>query len=333
VIVLMTGQRFSTLDRRPGYLGADFAATELALRTSGVRFLGVWLDNARNKEAAVEPGGHPDLVRLAQASGALSTTELDCQDDQFVDVHRGDPLVCDYVAPAEGQFSSHDTMLGFEVTKMLASLENRAPVTVGPLTPGDPAVLDVAPRAYPSVELLRGADLGYGVTFHCGLGMTGRTRTVTLAARVGTRVVATADVTVACPLAVVTPPRVVAALPPIPPVPAPNPIPHPGPNPLQVVNPAPNPAPNPAQVPQGQPQPVSNAVPVTQQEREPQLAFARAANQLQRELAGEHPMTAFRERRARYPTGAAGSLVAMCLVAATGYASRCLVVARDRSRR
>jgi hypothetical protein len=330
VVVLMTGQRFSTLDRRPGYLGADFATTKLALRNSGATFLGIWMDNARNKEAGLEPSGHPDLVELAKASGAYSTKELDCQDDQYVDVHRGDPMVCDYVAPAEGQFASHDLTLGYEITRMLASLEHRAPVEVGPLYPNDPSVVDVTPRVYPSVELLRGADLDYGVTFRCGLAMAGRSRTVTLAARVGGKVVTTADVVVSCPIAPAPPPHLVAIAPPIPPLPVPNPIPHPQPGPGPAANPAPNPAPNPGQAPQAQAQPVANAMPVVQQEKEPQLAFAKASNELQ-ELAGEHQMTAYRHR-GPLPPGAAGSLVAMCLLSGMAYGSRMLATARGRRR-
>jgi hypothetical protein len=331
VIVDVAGSFFNTSARTTGYPGPDFAPVEKVLKARGIHQVGIWINNRLNKADASNEGypGRNDLIAVARATGAISPKQIDCDGDGFVDVKPGDPLVCTYIAPAEGDFESHDPTMGVEMRRILETMHDPQPVRLAPLL-GASSVSLVSPRVYPGIDALLGHTFGFDVTFHCGAKDINQTKEVRLGASVGTQLLAQATATLVCGAPVVPVVHHPAALPPLPPPPVP-PAPVTGPAPNPVVNPAPNPAPNPAQAPQAQPQPVAHPAAVPQMQEQPQLALQRASKELQ----ADEPMSALTDGAPADAWAVPRRLVSyggvFLLVCSAGLARR-LAFARDRAR-
>lgn len=278
VILAMSGAYDNTPSRQPGYLGVDFGPAVAAMRAAGVHELGVWVDNSLNKNAQnTGPNGRDDMLRIARETAAISPTGIDCQGNGIKNIRAGDPLVCDYFAG--GDASTHDPTFGREMQRLLEALRDPEPVRLQVVS-GNASVSTIAPTVYGGVDWLLPNSHPFDVTVHCGVTDTGQTRLVQLAGTVAGRPLAQAGIQLTCGSPKPPTTRLPAVLfpPPPPPQVPPNPIPNPGPAPA--ANPAPAPAPNPAQMPQAQAQSVAQGAVVPQQEKQPQMAFAYAANQV-----------------------------------------------------
>jgi hypothetical protein len=288
VILHVAGKFFNDPDRTSGYPGPKWAVVSKALRSLGIHQEGIWVNNRLNKQDGTGfdyKDGHVDLNDMAKQTGAISPKTIDCNGDGVNDVVQGGPLVCVYIAPAEGDGFSHDPTMGMEMRRLIEALIDPQPISLKPVV-GASAVARITPPAYRGVDDLLGHVLHYDVTYRCGPHEIGQSHPVTLDAMVGSEVWATSNTQLTCGMPIAPAVPHVAALPLPPPPVGPNPIPNPGPNPG--VNPAPNPAPNPAQAPQAQPQPIAHlaAVPATQEQ--PQLALQDAG----RDLQANEPMSA-----------------------------------------
>jgi hypothetical protein len=288
VVMHVAGKYFNDPDRTAGYPGPRWKDVAKTLASLGIHQEGIWVDNRLNKQDANgydAIDGHADLNRMAKETNTTSRKTFDCNGDGVNDVMQGGPLVCVYIAPAEGDDQSRDPVMGVEMRRLVEVLVDRQPVSVQP-TVGASAVARVTPAQYSSVDSLLGHVLHYDVTFRCGPHEIDQSHPIELSALVGTEVWATAHTDLSCgtPVAPVT--HQAAALPPPPPPPVTTPITNPAPNPG--VNPAPNPAPNPAQAPQAQPQPIAHLAAVPAPQEQPQLALQDAG----RDLQANEPMSA-----------------------------------------
>lgn len=289
VVVLVTGKWFNDPSRTPGYAGVPIQRALDALKARDVKVVGVWVNNAGNKQTQNNQRyeGRDDVRRVARETGTVARTKLECNGDGYVDLDPGDPLVCDWLASeaSSGNFTSlGDPTLGHEMTRMLLHLRDPQPVSLV-ASGGAEVVPSVTPAAYDGVDLLKPSTHDFQVTFRCDAG--NQAVPVTLSGVAGGRTIAESRVLLQCgrplpaeqrPAGIVVPPP-----PPVPPVP--NPLPHPAPNPGP--GPVPQPAANPAPAgqAQAQAQPVAQGVVVPQPQMEPQLAFQRASNQLQMDEA------------------------------------------------
>jgi hypothetical protein len=299
VVMAVAGNYFNTPEREVTYAGPTFAKTISELKARGITQVGVWVNNRLNKEQySSEYDGAADLARVAAATSAVLHTKLDCDGDGFVDRKPGQPMVCSYLAPPDGDFESRDPTLGVEMTNLLATLRDPEQVRVS-ATAGQGNVASITPSAR-SIDYLVANRLTYDVTYACAAGQVNTSRVVQLAATVLGEEAAQARTTLLCTKPVPPPPAAQAVVvPPPPPVPpAPNPYTNPNPNP------APNPGPQPQAQPQGQAQaqgqPVSQAVPVPQRQQQVQLAFQHAENT----ALQDQPMSALRPTRANSLHGA-----------------------------
>ncbi len=288
VVFHVAGKYFNDPDRSAGYPGPAWSQVTRTLNSLGIHQEGIWVNNRLNKEdpnGSDAYDGHADLNTMAKQTGAISPTTFDCNGDGVVDVVQGGPLVCVYIAPAEGDFQSRDATMGLEMRRLIEALVDRQPISVAPIL-GASAVARITPPRYSGVDALLGHVLHYDVTYRCGPNEIDQTHPITLAAIVGTEQWATANTELTCGTPVAPVIHQAAALPPPPPPPATQPIPNPGVNPG--VNPAPNPAPNPAQAPQAQPQPIAHLAAVPAPQEQPQLALQDAG----RDLQANEPMSA-----------------------------------------
>jgi hypothetical protein len=288
VVLHVAGKYFNDPGRTTGYPGPRWDDVRRTLNSLGIHQEGIWVDNRLNKQDANgydSLDGHADLNTMAKQTGMTSPKTFDCNGDGVNDVVRAGPLVCTYIAPAEGDFQSHDPTMGVEMRRLIEALVDKQPISVAAIS-GASAVAKITPPTYSGVDDLLGHVLHYDVTFRCGPNEIDQSHPVTLAATVGTDIWATANTQVSCGMPITPSVPHAAALPPPPPPPVTNPIPNPAPNPG--VNPAPNPAPNPAQAPQAQPQPIAHLAGVPVAQEQPQLALQDAG----RDLQANEPMSA-----------------------------------------
>jgi hypothetical protein len=321
VLMLVTGKWFNAPERSAGYPGVPIQTALDALKQRGVKQVGIWVNNTGNKQSQGNQRyeGRIDMHRFARETGAVSEKNLDCNEDGYVDLGPGEPLVCDWLSLDTASNGTYQTLgdpsLGKEMLKLLLSLRDPQPLRLV-ATRGAAAVSAVGPASYAAVDRLTPSTHDFQVTFHCGPKQTNNAVPVTLSGQAGAETLATAQVLLQCggpvaprshPAALVLPPP-----PPVPPVPNPLPNPGPVPNPNPVPAPAANPAP--AGQAQAQAQPVAQGAVVPQEQAQPQLAFERASNALQ----GEEPMSALPERdplrRARQVAlgGGAALMLAFC---------------------
>jgi hypothetical protein len=335
VVLLSTGKWLNDPQRTAGYPGVPLDTVVETLKKRDVKLVGIWINNTGNKQSQGNQRfeGRMDVRRLATESGAVAGTTIDCNDDGYTDLERGDPLVCDWLAIDSENGAAQrygDPSMGSAMTRLLRDLRDPQDVTLV-ATRGATAVTGVAPPSYGAVDLLRENTHDFAVTFSCGAGQVNETVPISLAGVAGPTTVAQADVLLQCghavpvahhPAALVVPPPVVP--------PVPNPLPNPGPGPVAqaVPNAVPNPAP--AAQAQAQAQPVAQGAVVPQEQAQPQLAFQRANNALQ----GEEAMNALPEERD--PLAAARRLALFdgaCVVALAGALRLAPARAEERRRR
>jgi hypothetical protein len=328
VILHVAGAHFNTPGRATGYPGPEFAPVERTLSQHGIKQVGIWINNEKNKQSTSgdQYDGRLDLVAVARATGTVSPVTTRC-DGKHGGVRAGDPLVCVYQATDESQDSnwqSHDPAMGLEMRHLLEAMRDPKSIRIAVLD-GRSAVSRVTPSSFATLDMLRAHQFGFDVTYRCGAHETDDTKTVRLAAIVGGQQLATATTKVVC--AVPAPPALhPQAAPPLVPPPPPAPAPN------APVNIAPNPAPQPAQVPQAQPQPGTHPVAAAQMQEQPQLALQRASHELQADQAmsalppGEPPTFAADPRRLAAYVGV------FLLVCSAGLARR-VSVARSSIRR
>lgn len=285
VFMHVAGNWFNSPGRTAGYAGPGYDEALTAALGHQIHQAGIWVNNLYNKQTvtADQPDGRADLLGFARATHAISPVPIDCQGQGVIDVHVGDPLVCTYYSPPEGDYYSHDPVMGQEMTKLLLAFRDLQRVKLRVLA-GNGAVEAIRPPDHPNIDLLVPHQLTFDVTYRCGLGQSGETQTVKLGAFGGSKLAAIANTVVSCtgPAPAIHPR--IAFIPPPPPPPVTNPVSNPNPG----TGPAAEPAPNPAQAPQAQAQSQAQGVVVQQKQQQPQLALARAARTLQ--LANQDAM-------------------------------------------
>lgn len=248
----------------PNYPGPEWAETLEALRSRGIRQVGLSYTNTAADQVDAEPvnpyfnSGMHHLRRTARETGAIAADAVDCNGDGVPDILPGGPLVC----AAEGSSAPN---MADAVVGMILALGDEAPVRVIETT--NTGMVEIEPGGFTTVNLQEGDLLDYEITYSCAAEQAGETYDVGLAAEVRGEVVATATAVIRClrdeipevlpgsddpadvGLAAV-PPLIPPPPPPpqVPPVvtgpaPGPAPAPHPQPNPQSQAQP--NPQPNP----------------------------------------------------------------------------------------
>ncbi len=216
-------------ERNSGYPGPSYATVAAALNGQGIKHVGLAVGN--------DDGALKSLTKMSRLTRTLASAEVDCDDDDVVDVVPGDALVCPIgggtgygIAPA--------------IVGLLSSVTDLQPVdiTVG----ADRRVLRTLPAfRFENVDVKSASRLPFDLTLRCDLDTAGASYPITLSADLPTRHVASATATVEClppaePPQVFPPPALpppalplagAAAAPPPPPPQAPNLNPNPQVNP------------------------------------------------------------------------------------------------------
>lgn len=85
IILLWTDASFHT-PADSGYPGPDFQTVINALNAAGIWFVGI----AKCPDSVID-----DLRRVAEGTGTLAPFDIDCNDDGYIDIYQGEPLVCE----------------------------------------------------------------------------------------------------------------------------------------------------------------------------------------------------------------------------------------------
>ena len=248
VIVLAADVRAHDPESDPGYPGPSYATVIRTLNRKGIEFVGLAVGDGDS----VDGGPYQSLSKVAAGTKTVAPVAgTDCNGDGDSDVAPGEPLVCRLAGGAGAARG-----VAPAIVNLLTSVTDLN--TVGLELRGDDRVVKHASApAYEDVNVKQGQLLGFEVTYTCTPETAGEKYPVTLRARSGELVVATARATVECiqppeePKTSFVPPNpvVAAAVPPPPPPPPPAPIPQTQPNP----NPNTNPNPQFQPAAQGQP--------------------------------------------------------------------------------
>jgi hypothetical protein len=196
VVMLGTDAPFHRSDNDPSYPGPTLAATVDALKQRGIKVVGL----------AMHPEALPSLKELARATGAVASSDVDCNGDGDSDVHTGGSIVC--------SINSEGADVTAAVLNAIGAVQEGAKVTTAVSGPGN-VVRSFTPASYGSIGLGIDHSLPVAVTYGCEEDQVGRSFPVTVAAAVSGAPLATTNATVLC----------LPAGPPPPPPPRPAPLP------------------------------------------------------------------------------------------------------------
>lgn len=268
------------------YPGPSFERVSNLLLREGIKVIGIHY----NENSA------QDLRLMAHETGAIAPAPVDCEDDGYVDIPKGAPLVCsstpnrvDYVGSLGSHRPTEIYGLAKPIVEMIKSFKAEVDVELDSIG-GSGVVKAIQPRIHTDVDLVIADHLRFEVTYSCTEAMEGQRLDVRLRAVVDVAEVASVPAEVIClsnsPVLPVTPGGALA----VPPLPPPPPPPQPAPGPMNIPNtvqaPAPQMQPAPAQAQAGNPNPVA----VSQRQEQPQMAFVHAANQLKQQLGAQNAM-------------------------------------------
>jgi hypothetical protein len=254
----------------PGYPGPSYSKVISALNRGNIEHVGLAVGDSPDQP-------RQSLARVSRGTGTVAPPGgIDCDDDGEIDLAEGEPLVCELPVDDE-----NGTALAPAVVGLLRSLRDLQPVAM--TVNGDRRVARIASApVFGEVNVKQPNRLPFTVEVGCDVDTAGRSFPVAVRTKVGSRVVASASLTVECESLPVEPPHapppaaaVVAALAPLAPPPPPAPIPQVQAQP----NPNPNPNPN--------PQPAANAQAGAAHQDQAEVQLALAYNDVTDAAAGE----------------------------------------------
>ena len=187
-----------------------FSQVVQALNAEDVRQIGLAVFGSQGIDQAVT-----DLSAMAEATSSVAPAGgVDCDGNGSVDIAENQPLVCEIT---DTETSGVLNLAPAIIATVKAVAEE---VSVELITSeAKDKVVDVAPAAYPSVDITEQNSLGFSLTFTCPRSLAGTTHNLTLATRVSGTPAASATAKVICrkiPAALIAKPK-----PPPPPPPAP----------------------------------------------------------------------------------------------------------------
>jgi hypothetical protein len=181
VIMLATDAAFHRSDTDPTYPGSSFTATVAALRQHDIKVVGLSLG---------ENSMH-DLKAMALATGAIATTDVDCNGEGHRDVVVGAPMVC--------PIDPDGTHLAAGVLNALGAVLPGG-VVVPTASGAGGVVRSIDPPTFGSISLGIDHALSFAVTYGCNPAQRGQRYPVSLRGSLDGSVLATASATVACAL-------------------------------------------------------------------------------------------------------------------------------------
>ena len=199
VVMLGTDAPFHRSDTDPTYPGPSLAATVDALRARNIKVVGLAMD------AEAKAG----LKELARATGAVASSDLDCNGDGESEVRAGGSIVCSISADG-GDVTA-------PVLNAIAAVQEGAALNATATGAGN-VVRSVTPTTFGNIGTGIDHTLPLAVTFGCEVAQVGGLFPVTIAATLGSAPLTHTAATVEClPATRAAPPPVrTAALPPKP---------------------------------------------------------------------------------------------------------------------
>lgn len=262
VIVNITDYGFHNQAAHPS---PPFDQVVQALNAQDVRQIGLAVYGSQGSDEAIE-----DLSAMAEATSAVAPAGgVDCDGNGSVDIKQNQPLVCEITdAETSGVLNLAPAIIA--TVKAVAEEVSVEFVTSEPKS----KVVDVAPAAYPSVDITEQNSLGFSLTFSCPRSLAGTTHNLTLATRVSGTPAASATARIVCrkiPAALVAKPKA----PPLPP-PPPAPVFPPAPVAIPAIAPA-GPPPVPETISSTQSAAQAQGAIAKQEQQQVQVAVAYAA--------------------------------------------------------